>query len=187
MNTQTIPELRPDLAVINGQIKTTSLKIAEHFGKRHDDVLKRINNLDCSPEFNARNFAAVEYLDAKGEKRPAYEVTKDGFVFLAMGFTGKAAAQWKEAYINAFNEMERKLLPKEPPKPSIETFQVKILTVFTRGDEPTQQVVPYGSCIIDPDNPVQLKTFINEYIPVELMLDVINAASQKLARNLGRK
>lgn len=126
MNTQTIPELRPDLAVINGKIKTTSLKIAEHFGKRHDHVLDKIRNLDCSPEFNAPNFGLVEYEDAKGEKRPAYEITRDGFMFLAMGFTDKAAAQWKEAYINAFNEMESELLdqpqnglkqlPKRKPK-----------------------------------------------------------------------
>lgn len=114
-------------------------------------------------------------------------------MFLAMGFTGKQAAQWKEAYILDFNRMESQLLekgeplPKEPPKPSIEIFQVKILTVFTRGDKPTQQVVPYGSCIIDPDNIVQLKTLINEEVPVELMLDIINAASQKLARHIKSK
>jgi len=105
MITQVTPQFRPYVEVINGQIKTTSLKIAEHFGKRHDDVLKRIKSLDCSPEFNARNFAAVEYTDGKGEKRPSYEITRDGFTFLAMGFTGKQAAQWKESYINAFNKL----------------------------------------------------------------------------------
>ncbi|EGD1134269.1 Rha family transcriptional regulator, partial [Escherichia coli] len=40
-----------------------------------------------------------------------YQITRDGFAFLAMGFTGKRAAQFKEAYINAFNQME-KLLSK---------------------------------------------------------------------------
>lgn len=87
------------------QITTTSRKIAELFGKRHADVLRRIDNLDCSVDFNQRNFSLVEYIDEKGEKRPEFEITKDGTVFLIMGFTGKKAADFKEAYINAFNWM----------------------------------------------------------------------------------
>jgi Rha family phage regulatory protein len=39
----------------------------------------------------------------------AYRITRDGFVFLAMGFTGTKAAQFKEAYINVFNQMEKQL------------------------------------------------------------------------------
>lgn len=98
----------------NHELKTTSLKVADAFGKRHDDVLKKVRTLGCSQEFNARNFAAVEYSDSKGEKRPAYEMTKDGFMFLVMGFTGKQAAGIKEAYINAFNLMYEKLFPRQP-------------------------------------------------------------------------
>lgn len=63
---------------------TTSLIIAEAFEKEHKDVLKAISNLECSPEFNERNFAPVEYKDAKGEMRPAYRLTRDGFAFLAI-------------------------------------------------------------------------------------------------------
>lgn len=95
--------------LVDGQLTTTSLDVAAHFGKRHDTVLRAIRTLDCSPEFNARNFAEVEYLDAKGEQRPQYRLTRDGFTLLCMGFTGKEAGKWKEAYINAFNEMERAL------------------------------------------------------------------------------
>jgi len=43
--------------------------------------------LDCSPEFSARNFAVAEYTDEQGKKRPCYEITRDGFAFLALGFT----------------------------------------------------------------------------------------------------
>jgi Rha family phage regulatory protein len=81
--------------------------------------LRAIKKLDCSQEFNERNFTLVEYVDAKGEKRPMYQMTKDGFVFLVMGFTGSKAAKFKEDYINAFNEMyeyinsEQKQLYKE--------------------------------------------------------------------------
>ena len=99
----------PALTVIGGQPTTSSIDVARHFGKRHDTVLRAIANLDCSPEFTDRNFAASEYTDATGRTLPAYQLTRDGFMFLAMGFTGKDAARWKEAYIDAFNRMEAAL------------------------------------------------------------------------------
>ncbi|EPD3059523.1 TPA: Rha family transcriptional regulator [Escherichia coli] len=106
----TIPTLvQPEISVINGQAVTSSLAIADFFTKRHDDVLKKIRALECSLEFTARNFAVSEYTDATGRKLPCYQITRDGFAFLAMGFTGKRAAQFKEAYITAFNRMENAL------------------------------------------------------------------------------
>ena len=71
MNAIAQTEFNPSLAVINGIIKTTSLKVAEHFGKQHKNVLQAIDRLECSLEFNQLNFQPVEYSDAKGEKRPA--------------------------------------------------------------------------------------------------------------------
>jgi Rha family phage regulatory protein len=97
------------LTIINGKAITTSRQIACHFDKRHKNVLRDIENLDCSPQFNGLNFEPVEYQDNKGEPRKAYQITRNGFVFLAMGFTGKRAAQFKEAYICAFDEMESEL------------------------------------------------------------------------------
>ncbi|RSQ24222.1 transcriptional regulator [Acinetobacter baumannii] len=87
------------------QIKTDSLKVAEAFGKRHTNILRAIENLDSTKSFNELNFERVEYMDAKGESRPMYEMTKDGWMFLVMGFTGEKAAQIKIAFINAFNAM----------------------------------------------------------------------------------
>jgi Rha family phage regulatory protein len=95
----------PNVTLFNGEPITTSVDIATYFHKRHDDVLRRIRAMPCSAEFNARNFAAVEYSDTKGEKRPCYRITRDGFTFLAMGFSGTRAAMFKEAYIDAFNRM----------------------------------------------------------------------------------
>ncbi|AXF78711.1 peptidase [Erwinia tracheiphila] len=107
----TIPTLdQPEITVVNGQAVTSSLAVADYFTKRHDDVLKKIRALECSPEFTARNFAVSEYTDATGRKLPCYQITRDGFAFLAMGFTGKRAAQFKETYINAFNQMENALI-----------------------------------------------------------------------------
>ncbi|TKI02426.1 peptidase [Martelella alba] len=102
-------QIAPKIIIADGRAVTTSIAIAEYFTKRHDDVLKKIRTLECSPEFTARNFAVSEYTDATGRKLPCYQITRDGFAFLAMGFTGKRAARFKEDYINAFNSMEHAL------------------------------------------------------------------------------
>lgn len=108
----------PRIAVINGQLTTTSRDIAETFGKRHDDVLKRIRALDCSDAFRVRNFAETPYtLQQNGETYTEYRITRDGFAFLCMGFTGAKAAAWKEKYIAHFNAMAEKLAKKQPKQP----------------------------------------------------------------------
>lgn len=101
-----------DLTIVfenNNEAVTSSKLVAEYFGKQHKSILRAIKNLNCSKEFNEHNFAPVEYTDRKGEIRPEYLMTKDGFTILAMGFTGAKAMQFKEAYINAFNKMEHLL------------------------------------------------------------------------------
>ncbi|MDD8639029.1 ash family protein [Escherichia coli] len=106
----TLPtQSHPEITIINGRVVTTSLAVANYFTKRHERVLDRIRNLECSAEFTEHNFVLSEYTDVSGRKLPCYQITRDGFAFLAMGFTGKRAAQFKEAYINAFNQMEKQL------------------------------------------------------------------------------
>lgn len=97
------------LIMVNERPTTTSRDIARHFNKRHDNVLRDIENLDCSPQFTHLNFEASEYKDNSGRLCKEYVVYRDGFVFLTMGFTGKLAGEYKESYINAFNEMEKQL------------------------------------------------------------------------------
>lgn len=100
------------VSVNNNQVVTTSIQVAEFFQRPHKDVLASIRNLECSSGFRERNFSPSCYYRKNGNvtsKYPMYYLTKDGFVILAMGFTGKVAAKFKEAYINAFNEMEKKL------------------------------------------------------------------------------
>lgn len=99
-------KLRKDEAV------TTSLLIAEMFHKRHDAVLRDIKALDCSDDFTAHNFVESKYKDSTGRFNPMYYITKDGFTFLVMGYRGKKAAEFKEAYIGAFNKMESILREK---------------------------------------------------------------------------
>lgn len=111
----TIPALvQPELCIIAGKVVTSSLAVASYFGKQHKNVIQKIASLECSAEFTELNFQLSEYIDASGRKLPCYQITRDGFAFLAMDLTGKRAAQFKEAYINAFNQMEKQL-----SKPSV--------------------------------------------------------------------
>lgn len=87
--------------------RVDSLYVAKFFEKRHDTVLRDIRELDCSEEFRLHNFVGTSYKDEQGKKRPCYCMTRDGFVFLAMGYRGKKAAHFKELYIKRFNEMEK--------------------------------------------------------------------------------
>lgn len=108
------------VSINGGEPKTTSLAVAKKFGKSHSVVLRAIENIECSDKFRQCNFALVmesmTYTDKNGfskskqTKRVGHvEMTKDGFIFLAMGFTGKKAAEFKEWYINEFNRMADKL------------------------------------------------------------------------------
>lgn len=78
-------------------------------------VLRDIANTmaDLPEEFNRLNFEAVTYLDAKGEARPQYQLTRDGFTLITMGFTGRAAMEWKIRFIEAFNAMEAELRARD--------------------------------------------------------------------------
>lgn len=89
---------------------TTSLKVAEVFGKEHKNTIQAIELLDCSEEFRKLNFQLSSYT-VPGNRRPypMYLMTRDGFTFLAMGFNGARAAEFKERYIAEFNRMEAEL------------------------------------------------------------------------------
>ncbi|CAG9470529.1 Rha family transcriptional regulator [Campylobacter upsaliensis] len=109
----------------------TSLDIARVFGKRHDHVLRDIENLlkdlrEIGASNELLNFGEVVRISKTtnpksgklvNRKMPMYKITRDGFSLLAMGFTGKKALQWKIAFIDAFNTME-KLLQKEIYSPN---------------------------------------------------------------------
>ena len=113
------------LVIISGnRAVTTSKDVADYFGKRHDNVIRDIRNLlPDLPSNHLLNFEAVieRKNPAGGEpiKSPIYEMTRDGFTLLAMGFTGKKALAFKLAYIDAFNRMEAQRLADPPPQTAI--------------------------------------------------------------------
>ena len=93
-----------------GVMVVGSREVARNFDKRHDNLLRDIENL-ISDSSKLRNefFIESEYTNDRGQKYPEYLLTRDGFTLLAMGFTGKKALEWKLKYIKAFNEMESAL------------------------------------------------------------------------------
>jgi len=100
------------VAELNGKPVVSSRKVAEVFAKEHKHVLDNVRKITepkngLSENFIRTNFILSEYKDSTGRKLPEYILTRDGFVMLVMGFTGKRAMQFKEAYINRFNEMEK--------------------------------------------------------------------------------
>lgn len=99
----------------NEQALTDSLTVADMFKKRHDIVLRAIENKieNDSTQNCGRCFFKSKYKDAKGEWRKKYLMNRDGFTFIAMGFTGKEADAWKWKYIDAFNAMEKIITEKQ--------------------------------------------------------------------------
>lgn len=92
-----------------GENITTSFKIAETFSRNHADVLRDIRNLHCSEDFRFCNFAEclnIIPLEIGSSRQPYYEITKDGFSFLVMGYTGEKAGEFKEKFIVEFNKRE---------------------------------------------------------------------------------
>lgn len=116
----------PQVVAIDGRAVTTSMAMAEFFGKRHDNVVNAIRETRkrCSgdPEL-LLNFKEhlrdVKYANGSVHREPYFLLTRDAFTLVAMGFTGKRAFKWKVAYIKAFNAMERALLSGKRASPFV--------------------------------------------------------------------
>ena len=119
----------------NGKLTVSSIQVAKDFGKRHDHVVRDIENLIIMineglpkigetyrvaensadplkrPKFKVSDyFIETTYQHPQNKQRyKCYDITRDGFSLLVMGFTGKKALNWKLRYIEAFNLMEQKL------------------------------------------------------------------------------
>ena len=120
MNLQNLIPMRNTdelIEVENGQPVTTSLKVAEIFGKQHYHVLRDIQDKilpNVSDTFGLSNFGLSSYVNEQNKHQPMYYITRDGFTMLAMGYTGPKAMQFKEMYINEFNKMAAMLQKKRP-------------------------------------------------------------------------
>ncbi len=126
------------LSTQNGEPVASSLQIAESFEKRHDHVMRGIEDILRGLPKNGDTpmFYKTEYThEQNGQTYPMYLMNRDGFSLLVMGFTGKAALEWKLKYIQAFNEMEKKLNAPQIPKLSKEMQALFLLDDRTQRQE----------------------------------------------------
>jgi anti-repressor protein len=103
--------------LVNASLKTTSRVIAEKFERNHRDVLRAIRDLiEQEKDWGVRNFAQTPYVDPQnGQTYQMYEMTRDGYSMLVMGFTGKKALDWKIRFLAAFNAMEVTIKHQQAP------------------------------------------------------------------------
>jgi Rha family phage regulatory protein len=104
--------------LVSEEMKTTSRIIAEKFGKSHNHVLRDIRKLtEANPEWGMTNFGQTPYVDAQnGQTYQMYEMTRDGYSMLVMGFTGRKAMEWKIKFLEAFNAMAQFLQSQSAPQ-----------------------------------------------------------------------
>ncbi|MCD9518326.1 Rha family transcriptional regulator [Photobacterium phosphoreum] len=178
-----IAQLSPsDLIFISdaNELVTDSLTVSKHFNKQHKDVLKKIESLDCSDIFTSANFCAyVQKLNIGNSAvrdSKAYQMTKDGFMFLVMGFTGKRAAAVKEAYINAFNQMAEQL----KKKPAAEPLSYRIMTVIENGQAIESKMIPNDAFIISKSHLAQLFNDLNLF-SVDELLAISSSVNKSIA------
>ena len=97
------------LSTKSGEPVASSRQVAENFGKEHKDTLESIRQILAAENSATKSMFYETTFENRGKQYPMYLMNRDGFTLLAMGFTGKAALEWKLKYIAAFNEMEKKL------------------------------------------------------------------------------
>lgn len=102
------------------QAVTDSLKVAESFDKKHKNVLQNIQNLAAENSATKKMFVESTYVN-RGKEYPMIYMNRDGFTLLAMGFTGKKALDFKLKYIQAFNEMEKRI--RQPKSERLEIMR----------------------------------------------------------------
>lgn len=139
-----IPQELVEVNDHNGELYTTSLKVAKYFDRNHKDVMRGIrniidmqNNIDLETLYelsamfndeidvsNQRNFAPVDYQDEKGESRPMFHINRNGFMLLVMGYTGQKAFICKQRFMMAFDYMEM-LLTEQQQKEANAFYQLR--------------------------------------------------------------
>ena len=113
----------------DNQAITSSLLVAEKFGKEHKHVLEAVRNLIKGSAENSavlKMFEETTYTNEQNKEQPMFLMNRDGFTLPAMGFTGKKAMQFKLDYIDAFNKMEQVIKEQAKPKSQLEVLQMSI-------------------------------------------------------------
>lgn len=150
------------LSTQNGEPVASSRQIAENFGKRHNDVMEAIRNV-LATEKSVTKFFHESSFEYRGQTFPMYLMNRDGFSLLVMGFTGKAALEWKLKYIQAFNAMEKQLATPQMPKLSKELQALFLLDDRTQRQEQRLSVLE-NTMTVDYDQQRVLRKCISKSV-----------------------
>lgn len=165
----------------NHQAVTTSLQIAEAFEKQHKHVIEAIEAKLQSAENSAHYtsmFAVGEYRDSRSRNQKMYYLNRDGFTFIAMGFTGRKADEFKLKYIEAFNQMETHIkqnalqIPQSP--------QEALRLMFEYQENTSEKVEKVEQRVVDLEENVVLSAGDYGYITRR-----INQRVAEVARSFG--
>lgn len=155
----------------NNQVFTTSKLIAQKFEKRHANVLRAIETLECSKGFRERNFELtlniIELPSGGTRQDKGYILTRDGFAMLVMFFTGPKAAQFREEFIDEFNRMEAMLRAGQAPS-RLATYTERVLS------EPTKDCPRTHFTVFDASHPIML--FIEKHIGSVSKYDLVDGS-----------
>ncbi|WP_434939142.1 Rha family transcriptional regulator [Shewanella sp. HL-SH8] len=181
MNLQQSKNYPAQLVFINGQQTiTNSLIVADYFGKQHKDVLRKIDRIlnDAPSEFTSAHFCANVQNQQVGTSQrdlKCYHLTKDGFMFLVMGFTGAKAAELKINFINAFNEAQKRLSRTTHP-----FERQRMLFTWEAGKIVSSQPIDDNQFVTSREKLVQ---YIREprFLSVDQLLEISEAANQQIA------
>jgi len=172
------------VSLSNGRPMTLSQSVAEVFEKEHFNVLRDIDGLGCSAEFRRLNFEAtfraVPGPNGATRQERCFEMTKDGFTILAMGYTGAKAMQFKEAYIQRFNEMEAQLQASQPTLTD-RLRSSRFLLSFDTDDAIRLQEVPARAVLVNPETLADLIGDSGSVFSRSLLPRIIGAAAERLA------
>lgn len=182
-----VPRLRayPEIQLVDGHAVTTSMAVAEYFLKAHDDVLRKIRNTmaDCPKEWCLRNFTEASRDVIQPNSGVAtykyYQLTRDAFVLITMGFTGKRALQWKIDYINAFNAMEAKLHGEASGA------NCRLLLRLINNEVSSVQTLSERAVVFEP-NEID-DEIIYRHLPAESLHRIADACTKQLAQLAGEE
>ena len=143
---------------LNGMLTVSSLQIANDFGKQHKHILDAIENLKAENPALTKMFIETTYTAGTGKHYKRYDITRDGFSLLVMGFTGKKALEWKLKYIEAFNLMEDKLRNNLN---GINLEEVIVKSVSLAVSETVKALIPF----------IMTSTWTHKMSPLEIVLE----------------
>lgn len=130
-----VNEIEVSLVAKDGKVFATSLDVAKVFEKEHRRVLQDIREMS---ERAQHNFVQSSYINSQNREMPMYEMNRDGFSFLVMGFNGEKADNFKLDFIDGFNKIEEALRNK-PQFQIPQTLSQALLLASQQAEQIEQQ------------------------------------------------